>query len=77
LAKCPACGAINKPSAKFCDECSNPLGVGAQQSERQAQPTESVRFVPEQSGVQAPEGERNAVTNLEFSTSFLDFLANS
>jgi class 3 adenylate cyclase len=63
-AKCPSCGAINKPSAKFCDECSKPLGVGAQQSDPQPQPTESVRFLPEQSGVRAAEGERKTVTAL-------------
>jgi len=57
------CAAINKPGAKFCDECGSALSVSPQPPAA-PQPASALRFAPPESGAPLPDGERKTVTAL-------------
>jgi class 3 adenylate cyclase/tetratricopeptide (TPR) repeat protein len=63
-ARCPVCAALNKPGAKFCDECGTALVASAALPAADAKAAQSLRFTPEDSGAQTPDGERKTVTAL-------------
>ncbi len=62
--KCVHCGASNEPDEKFCGECGIALAVSPRPPAAESQPGPAVRFSTEQSGAQAPDGERKTVTAL-------------
>jgi len=62
--KCVQCGASNEPDEKFCGECGTALSVSPRPPAADPRPAPAVRFAPEDSGAQAPDGERKTVTAL-------------
>src|SRR6188472_1285533 len=42
-AKCPNCGTLNPPQAKFCSECATPLGAARASVPPSAQPASGVQ----------------------------------
>ena len=62
-AKCPNCGTVNPPQAKFCAECATPLGAARSSAPASAQPGANVTQ-PAVSAAQAAVAERRLVSVL-------------